>query len=453
MKLSFYGASQQISGSCYLLESDTSKLLVDCGLFQCQKVCEAQNHEPFPFDPAKITGVVVTHAHTDHTGRIPKLFKDGFKGKVYSTPPTKDLAAIMLADSLSLMIKEAEREEGPVLFSQDHVDRALANWETHEYGHEFRLDDFHVRLLDAGHVLGSAMIEILFKDKDGVPQKIVFSGDLGNPPIPLLPPPAKVTDANILVVETTYGNRSHEMHGDRKIKLERAIEETVKKKGVLMIPAFSLERTQEILFELHDLIENGRVPHVPVFLDSPLAIRITEIYRKYDHYFNKKARYIIDSGDKIFKFSMLTFTLATEESKAINDVSPPKIIIAGSGMSTGGRILHHERRYLPDPNSILLLVGYQAAGSLGRKIQDGAKEVDIFGNTVPVRAQVVRIQGYSAHPDQDGLMEFVHDSYNSLEKVFAVHGEPDASLFFVQRIRDYMGIHAYAPHLGESFDI
>lgn len=436
------------------METENTKLLIDCGLFQCPGVCGKQSYEPFPFDPGSIDGVVVTHAHTDHTGRIPKLFKEGFRANIHSTPPTKELAGLMLRDTMGLMAKEAEHgKDIPILFEEKHLLQALEHWETHEYQHEFIIGDFHIRLLDAGHILGSSMIEVLLKDKKGEEKKIVFTGDLGNPPTPLLPPTEKVTSANVFVIESTYGNRDHEAHGQRKEKLERAIEDTVKRDGVLMIPAFSVERTQEILFEINELIEHGRVPSIPVFLDSPLAIHATEIYRAYDSYFNKRTRYIIDSGDKIFQFPMLKFTLETEESKAINGVPPPKIIIAGSGMSTGGRILHHERRYLPDPNSMLLLVGYQAAGSRGRKLQDGAKSIEIFGEEVPVRARIERIAGYSAHPDQSMLLEFVQHSVDTLDTVFVVHGEPEASLFFVQRIRDYLGIHAYAPKMGESFEI
>lgn len=455
-KVSFYGGAQQISGSCILFEGERSKILVDCGLFQCPRVCELQNYEPFPFDPSSIDGVIVTHAHTDHTGRIPKLFKEGFKGKVHSTPPTKDLADVMLRDSLSLMEKEGshkEHKEKEMLFEEMHLEEVSRNWETHEYHEEFSIGEFRIRLLDSGHILGSAMVEIMVKNKRGEEKKIVVTGDLGNPPTPLLPFPEKVTDAHILIIEGTYGDRMHEGREERKQKLERAIEDTVVKKGVLMIPVFSLERTQEILFELDELVEHDRVPRVPVFLDSPLAIHTTEIYRKYERFFNKETQYIIDSGDKIFKFPMLEFTMTTEESKKINDVPPPKVIIAGSGMSTGGRILHHEMRYLPDPNSTLLLVGYQAAGSRGRQLQDGAKEIEIFGETIPVRAQIIRIHGYSAHPDQEMLMDFVHDSADTLETVFVTHAEPQPALFFVQRIRDHLGIHAYAPKLGESFEI
>ncbi len=449
MKLSFYGGAQEVTGACYLLEAAKTKILVDCGLFQCPKICEARNHEPFPFNASEIKAVFITHAHVDHIGRIPKLFRERFAGKVYSTPATKELAKIMLEDNLQLLKKGlAENGKEGLLFDENDLASAMQNWEDLEYHEEKNIGDFEIQLLDAGHILGSAMIEIKAENK-----KIIFSGDLGNPPAPLLRPTEKITGADFLTVESTYGDRLHEDREQRKLKIERVIENTIKKKGVLMIPAFSLERTQELLFELNSLVEEGRIPEVPVFLDSPLAIRATEVYRKYERYYNKEAKYIIDSGDKVFKFPMLKFTLTTEESKQINEVPAPKIIIAGSGMSTGGRILHHERRYLSDPNSAILMIGYQAAGSRGRQIQDGARSVKIFGEDVPIKCRVETIQGYSAHPDREMLLDFIRNSADTLKKVFIVQGEPAAALFLVQRVRDYLGIDAVAPGYANSFDI
>ena len=448
MKLTFYGGAQEVTGACYLLESGATKILVDCGLFQCPKVCEARSHEPFPFKPSEIEAVLVTHAHIDHIGRIPKLFKEGFSGKVYSTLATKDLAEIMLEDNLQLLKKGQDNGETELLFNDEDLEKTMRFWEGLDYHQEIKIGNFAVRLLDAGHVLGSSMVEIIAEGK-----KIIFSGDLGNPPTPLLREPEKITDANILLIESTYGDRAHENRKERRLKIERVIENTVKNKGVLIIPAFSLERTQELLFELNDLVEKGRVPKVPVYLDSPLAIRATEVYKKYERYYNKEAQYIISSGDKVFKFPMLKFILTTDESKAINEVPAPKIIIAGSGMSTGGRILHHERRYLPDPNSAILMVGYQAAGSRGRQIQDGAKSVKIFGEDIPVKCRVETIQGYSAHPDREMLLDFVKESADTLQKVFVVQGEPASALFLVQRVRDYLGLDALAPRYGDSFDL
>lgn len=470
-KLTFCGGAQSVTGANYMLEISpdarpdkivgaksgrVTKLLIDCGFFQGKKIGEEKNKEPFPYDPVEIDALFITHAHIDHIGRIPKLVRDGFKGKIFSTPATRELAELMLSDSLGILRKEARRHNHKLLYEEKDILQAMRLWEEVEYHTEFSAkggpasggEDLKILFKDAGHILGSSIIEIT-----GPKGKIAFSGDLGNPPTPLLRPTEPVTDADYFVIESTYGDRLHEEKTERQLKLERIIEDTAKAGGVLMIPAFSLERTQELLFEINDLVEHGRIPKMPIFLDSPLAIKATNIYKKYDRYYNKKAKYIMDSGDALFKFPGLKFTLTTDESKSINEAPTPKIIIAGSGMSNGGRIIHHERRYLPDSKNTLLLIGYQAVGSLGRIIQNKAKSVTILGERVSVNAKVETIRGYSAHPDRDSLLSFVKESADSLKKVFVVQGEPKSSFFLVQRIRDYFGIPAFAPKTGDSFEI
>lgn len=449
ISLSFFGGTESVTGANFLIsDNGQSRILVDCGLNQGCKVCNDENRLDFPYDPKTIDALFVTHAHLDHIGRIPKLVRDGFRGIIYSTPPTKDIAELSLIDSLGVMTKEARDDHQPVFYEEKDVKKAVTLWKTLDYHQPITVGEFSIVLRDAGHILGSAMIEFTFQGK-----KIVFTGDLGNSPAPLLKDNENITDADYLIMESVYGDRNHEQREDRRHKLKQVIKDTVLAKGVLMVPAFSIERTQELLFEIENMMEAGDIPEVPVFLDSPLAIGVTAIYKKYKKYLNKNANNLDVAGDGIFKFPHLRSTKETEESKAINQVQAPKIVIAGSGMSNGGRIIHHEKHYLPDAKSTLLLAGYQVAGSLGRMLQDGAKTVKILGEIIPVRAKIEKIGGYSAHKDSDSLLEFVAHSTESLKKVFVVMGEPKASLFLAQRLRDYLGLMAVAPKAGQTIEI
>ena len=433
-KLSFFGAAQEVTGSCFLLASDSTKILIDCGMFQGSRFNEKKTREPFPFDPASIDALFLTHAHIDHSGRIPKLVKEGFRGKIYSSHATRELAELMLKDSTGVLEKEAKRESEEILYTEADVDKAVSMWEGRDIHSEVSVGDFVVRFYDAGHILGSIMIAVDFGK-----ERIVFTGDLGNADTILQKTAEMIKAPTYFVMESTYGDRNHE-NEQRSLMLERVIEQTVKRGGTLMIPAFALERTQELLSVISKMMDELQIPKIPVYLDSPLSIKATAIYEKY-------------LKIPFFKFPNINFSLTTEESKKINDVTPPKIIIAGSGMSTGGRILHHERRYLPDKNSTLLLVSYQAPGSLGRRIQDGAGSVGLFGEDVPVRCHIEMISGYSAHADQETLFEFARAHSDTLKKVFLTHGEPKASLTLVQRLRDYLGVNASAPKYGDLIEL
>lgn len=448
--ITFYGGVGEVTGANFLLSDSLSnlKILIDCGLFQSNKAFDDKNREDFPYDPQTIDYLFVTHAHLDHVGRIPKLIKDGFRGVIYSTAPTKEIAEISLFDSLNLFARENGEEAEP-FFNKDDIEQALSLWKTADYHETINLaEGLRVTLKDAGHILGSTMFEFARGDK-----RLVFTGDLGNSPSPLLRDTEEITNANYLVIESVYGDRNHEDRSERHNILEDTIEDTIKAGGTLMIPAFSVERTQEILFEIENMMEESRIPFVPVFLDSPMGIKVTEVYKRHAKLLNDDVREEIAGGDKIFHFPQLQETLSTEESKAIFKANPKKIIIAGSGMSTGGRIIHHEKNYLSDPKSTLLLVGYQQAGSLGRLLQDGIKVVKIMGEEIPVRAKVVSVHGYSAHKDSDHLLQFVAQSKDTLHKVFVAMGEPKSAMFLAQRLRDYLGIDAKYPEVGEEIEI
>lgn len=439
-----------MTGANYLLESGKTKILVDCGLNQGSSYAEAQNFEKFSYDSKDINALFITHAHIDHTGRIPQLYKAGFKGMIYSTPPTKDFAELLLLDSEHILRMEAERKHKPPLYDIPDVIEAMKLWQKLPYHQKTIIGDFEVELYDAGHVLGSASIFVRSLKEN---KTIVFSGDLGNNPAPFINPTEYIENVDYALVESVYGGRIHENLANRKDILEDLIEETVKASGVLMIPSFALERTQELLFEINDLVENGRIPKVPIFVDSPLAIKLTAVYQKYSTdaiYFNKLSLSLIKKGDAIFNFPGLKMTLTTEQSKEINGVATPKIIIAGSGMSNAGRILHHEQRYLSDPKSAILFVGFQAKGSLGRQILDKENTVRILGEDVPVRCKVKAIGGYSAHGDQPQLLKWVEAMRLSVKKVFVTQGEEEEATALAQRIKDEMAADAYIPKQGES---
>ena len=449
IKLTFCGGVGTVTGANFLLETDKKKILVDCGLIQGTDFAEETNRAPFVYDPATIDYLIITHAHLDHIGRVPKIVKDGFTGKILSTPATASLTKVMLDDAVKVLNDEARHKGVLPLYDQVDADKAMSLWLTSPYHETYKIDDeISVVFKDSGHILGSAMVEISYGSK-----KIVLTGDLGNSPSLLLRDTEVVDNAEYLVMESVYGDRNHEKPDERRLKLYNILKGAIDKKKTILMPAFSLERTQAMLYELNGFFEKYDMPSVPVFLDSPLALRVTDIYRNYTEDFNDWAKKEIFSGDDIFNFPRLKLTRKFEESMDIEKIPGSKIIIAGSGMSNGGRILRHEKHFLPSSNTLVVLIGYQAVGTLGRQIQDGAQEVQIDGDKLTVRAKVEVINGYSSHKDSDHLVEFVNNDQKVAEKVFVVMGEPKSSLFLVQRLRDELDVDAIHPNLNDSFDL
>lgn len=447
--LGFYGGVGSVTGANFMLDTGDISILVDCGLVQGDKFAMNKNAESFVYDPKAVDVLLVTHAHADHIGRIPKLVRDGFSGKIYSTTPTKELAGIMMRDALKVMQYEANKFGQEVLYEEKDIEASLNLWQTVGYEEKFTLGkDIEAWYTDAGHILGSGMVHLVRGDK-----KIVFTGDVGNVPQPLLSAPIVPKDYDYLVMESVYGDRLHEEVEERTALLRHYIEDTKAKNGTLIIPAFSLERTQGLLFEINNMVEAGGLDPIPVFLDSPLAITVTDAYRKYISYLRPEIQNQVKGGDDIFDFSGLKFTHSVKDSEAINRQKGAKIIIAGSGMSHGGRILRHEKEYLDDPSTTLLLVGYQSVGSIGRLLQDGAKSLTIDGEKVKIQAKIAMIRGYSGHADRDQLIELVAHGGDKAKQVFVAMGEERSALFLTQRLRDYLGINAIAPDLNQEVEI
>jgi len=447
-KITFCGGTGSVTGANFLLEADGKKILIDCGLTQGMKLADDINWDPFPYDPKEIDILFITHAHIDHLGRVPKLIHEGFNGIIYSTEPTRALAEPMLDDTAGILSKNFEFNLADI-YSEDNIKKSLSLWKGFPYHQKIQItENLEVSFRDAGHILGSAMVEFIFNKK-----KIVFTGDLGNSPSMLLPDTEKITDADYLIMESVYGDRNHESRNDRRKLLEATIEDNFKAKGTLIIPTFSLERSQELLFEINSLVEGSRIPIMPIFFDSPLAIRLTEVFKQFKGYFNEDAQKAMKDTKHMFDFPGLHSTLRSEESKMIVSTPNPKVVIAGSGMSSGGRIVHHEVHYLPDPNNTLLLTGYQSVGTPGRLIQEGIKTVHISGEDVIVRAHIVTITGYSGHKDSDGLLGFVEEMQDVVKKVFVVMGEPSSSMFLVQKLKDNLGVDASAPDRGDSVSL
>lgn len=455
MELTFCTGAESVTGANFLLEIGEGKkktrILVDCGITQGHEVTPENdpNRKPFLYNPSEIDYLLITHAHADHIGRIPKLVKDGFRGEIISTPTTREISEVQFDDAVGIISDEARKRDLTPLYDRKDIECAMNLWQTLPYHQEKEIaDGVSIYFKDAGHILGSVIIYVKAEGKN-----IVFTGDLGNSPTPLIRNTEKVEDADYLIMESVYGDRNHEGKEGRKERLKEILNKIIQRKGTLLIPVFSLEKTQVLLHEMNDLIEGGEVPSVPVFFDSPLGIRLTEIYQKQFTNFNEQVQERIKGGDDIFDFPKLEKTYTRQESQAIHKIQGPKVIIASSGMSAGGRILDHEREYLPDPKNSILFIGYQAIGSVGRAILEGKKEVKIDGKTISVKAQIDVVSGYSAHKDSDALVDFVSDTAERVKTVFVVMGESKSAMFLTQKIHSNFGVNAIHPRDGEVFEL
>lgn len=473
MKITFLGATKIVTGSNFLVEAAGKKFLVDCGLYQGKAELEEQNYREFDYNPAEIDFMLLTHAHIDHSGRIPKLYNDGFKGPIYAHKATCDLCQIMLPDSGHIQEMEAEwknkkriRKGQPTrepLYTAEDALKCMEIFVPVKYDEIIQVsENIYVRFNDAGHMLGSSTIEIWAKE-DGKETKAVFSGDLGNNDIPLLSEPTMIDNCDYLVMESTYGSRLH-IRNDQKAELFlKIVSETIDNGGTVVIPSFAVGRTQEILYEINKIKENRHdeeflreyrtLMKVPVYVDSPLAISATQVFKENMDLFEDEVKEEMERGNNPLEFPGLKFTQTADESKALNESDEPSIIISASGMCDVGRIKHHLKHNIWNPKSTILFVGYQAPGTLGYEIVNGAKKVTIFGEEFAVNARIEYIEGYSGHADQEGLMNFVYSFYNKPKHIFLVHGEEESQEVLRNKILENTGIGVTIPEYGETYQL
>ena len=459
-----YGATKEVTGSCHLLEIDGIKIMIDCGMFQGED--EEKNAEAFYFDPKDIDYLLVTHAHLDHTGRIPKLVKEGFKGKIYATAATMDLAHIILMDSAKIMnedfqtrFKKAQRQgkthklKKPLYEALD-VDKTFSvlEWVNPEYDKYYDLcEGISFVYRNAGHILGSAFIELTYME-DSKSHTIVFSGDIGNNNGLVMPNLKRSHSAEALYVETTYGNREHQSINMTTKEFKDVVTKTLKNKGNVLIPSFAIERTQELLCLLRSMHANGELPKCKVFLDSPMATKATALYRNYAEELTTRCQENIKEDGTVFHFDSLIYTETPEASKGINDIKSRAIIIAGSGMCNGGRITHHFKHRIWNKKNAVVFVGFQAEGTLGREIVEGAKWINVYGEDIIVKASIHTINGFSAHADQKGILKWIA-KIKDLKKVFLVHGELESQKAFKKVLKKKLNIDAHIVGFKEKINL
>ena len=468
MILQFWGAAQTVTGSMHLVEADGQRLLLDCGMAQGRREEAKKLNSEFPFNPEKIDAVVLSHAHLDHSGKLPMLVKKGFSGSIFSTSATRDLCSAMLADSASLQEMDAkyvnrqnEKQGLPFikpLYTLHDVARTMRLFQTVEFQRPLQiLPGIKMTFRNAGHILGSASVALEIaesRDKKKV-TNLAFTGDLGRRGAAVVKDPDIIDRADVLITESTYGGRDHGPMDEAQKNLARVVKETANNGGLLIIPAFAVGRTQDVVYHLHELMQSGEIPQMPVYVDSPLATNITEIFRAHPECYDEETEQLLmqDGGDDPFGFNMLRYTRSTEESKKLNNIRRPAIIISASGMCEGGRVLHHLRRNIGDPNTTVLFVGFQAENTLGRKLLRGDKTARIYGEVHEVRARMEKIDGYSAHADEGELLDFIDAIPNRPKHVFVVHGEPDATAAMAVGLARLGIENITIPERGERFEV
>jgi metallo-beta-lactamase family protein len=467
VEIKFLGAAKVVTGSNVLITTDKYKILLDCGMFQGSEQLERLNFEKFQYNPEDIDFLILSHAHIDHSGRIPKLVKEGFKGRIITTNATFDLCKIMLIDSANIQQSDVEWEnrkrrragKEPIepLYTVDDADLSLRYFEPYLYEQKITLnDDIVVRFKDAGHILGSAIVELWIRENKDF-TKIVFSGDLGMPGRPIINEPEYIEETDYLIVESTYGNRIHDDIKESAKKLVDIINSTVLRGGTVIIPSFAVGRTQEIIYELNKYYEYDKhveeFMKIPVYVDSPMAVMATEAFKKNSSCFNEEAKKLILNGDNPFEFPNLFYVKSQDESMKLNQYSFPKVIISSSGMCTAGRVRHHLKHNLWQKKNSVVFVGYQAEGTLGRIILDGKKKVKILGEEIKVESEIYDLEGFSGHADQKVLMNWVKNFKRKPKKIFVVHGEEESSKMLASMIENELNVETIIPNLGDAFEI
>jgi metallo-beta-lactamase family protein len=462
MEITLFGAGKEVTGSCYSLVTSNEKILIDCGMFQGRKETVKKNYDDFGFEPKRYDALILTHAHLDHCGRIPRLVRYGFKGKIYCTSATKELAFIIMMDAAKIAFQDTEhenkrrKEQGlpprKPLYNEEDVRNAMKLFKTIDYGEDIRITkNIIARYYDAGHILGASSVRVEVTEENKT-TSIAFSGDLGQEHAILVRDIEPIRNADYSFLESTYGDRLHPPLDERKKEFLRVINETYDRGGKLMIPTFTVERAQEILYYLGEFFQEKLIPKIPVYLDSPMAQKATAVFTKYTDSYNEEVRNSLKKRKDLFNFPTLINTESVEESKAINEVKKPCIIIAGNGMCSAGRIKHHIKHNISDEKNTLLFIGYQAEGTLGYWIKQKEKNIRLLGTQVRVNAKIEAIDGFSAHADYEGLIEWLKDFKTKPKKVYICHGEEKQSLAFQKRI-EKEGFNAYVPSEGEKIKL